>query len=106
VAPNETNVTTFAELLRVRRLISNQPQPRDAPTFLIDCDDRLDRAQVAQVVDQFPQLHRALDVPAEDDEAARLHFAKERGGFAIDLFAGHTREDQLTERSALHKVGP
>ena len=80
-----------------------KPQSRNAAAFLIDRDDRLDFAQVAQVVDQFPQLRGALDVAPEKNEAARLHAPKQFRGFRIQFLSRNSGKDQLTERIALHR---
>src|SRR5262245_10429573 len=53
VSPDQIDVVLVAQLLRVRRFASDAPESRDAPAFLIDRNDRLDVAQVAQVVDEF-----------------------------------------------------
>src|SRR5581483_512845 len=76
VAFDKIDISFFAELLRIWRLVADQSQTRHAPAFLIDRDDRLDLAQVAQIVDEFPQLRSALDISTEQNERARLHFAK------------------------------
>jgi hypothetical protein len=76
VAPDEGNVVAITELLRVRRLVPDQPQPGHAAAFLVDRDDWLDLAHIAQVIDQFPQLGRALDIAAKENESARLHPTK------------------------------
>ena len=96
VPPVVLYVALIALLLCTRRLLPDQAQTRDATAFLIDRDDRLDRAQVAQVVDQLAQLHRASDVASEEDKAARLHLAKKRGGCEVEFLARNTGEDQLT----------
>src|ERR1051326_2095128 len=46
VAPNQIDIVPVPKLLRIRRLISDAPQPRDASAFLIDCNNWLDVAQV------------------------------------------------------------
>ncbi len=94
--PNEFEIAFVAELLGVRRLLADEAETGDAAAFLVDRDDGLDRAQVAQVVDQLPQLRGALDVAAEEDEPARLHLAEEGGGGGIEFFSRDTGEDQLT----------
>ena len=102
--PNESNIALLPKLLRIGRFFADKAQTRDSAAFLVDRNDRLDRAQVAQVVDQFSQLRRAFDVATEKDVAARLHFAEEGGGGGIKFFPGNSGEDQLTRGSALHKV--
>ena len=49
--PNEFDVAFLAQLLRIRRFVPDQAQPRNPSAFLIDRDDRLDLAEVAQIVD-------------------------------------------------------
>jgi len=100
--PNECNVTAIPKLLRVRRFVSDQPQPRNPAALLIDRDDRLDLTEISQVIDQFPQLGRALNIATEENEPAGLNPAKQRRRFRIQLVARNTSENQLTERSAFH----
>ena len=76
VAPNECNIVPVAQLLRIRRLVPDQPQARDAASFLVDRDDRLDFAEIAQIIDQLPELPRALNVAAKKNESARLDTTK------------------------------
>ncbi len=94
---HERDVVLLAELLRVGRFVPDQAQTRNAAAFLIDRDDRFDVAQVAQIVDQLPQLRRARDVAAKQNVAARLHAAEERGGCGIEFRAGHAGEEELSE---------
>ena len=102
--PDEFAIALLAQLLRTRRLAPNQAQARDASSFLIDGNDWLDCAQVAKMIDQFPQLHCAFDVAAKENEASRLHLAKKRRRRGIDFLARHAGKDQLTEGIALHKL--
>lgn len=88
--------------MRIRRLVPDQPEPRHSSTFLVDGDDRLDLAQIAEVIDQLPQLHRALNVAAEKNEAAGLNPAKQRRAFRIQFVARNTGKDQLAKRSVFH----
>ena len=55
VSPDQIDIILIAQLLRVRRFVSDAPQPRDASAFLIDCDDGLDVAQLPQVVDELSE---------------------------------------------------
>src|SRR6266403_1580328 len=41
---NQLDVSFVAQLLSARRFVSNQAQPRHSATFLIDSNDRLDKA--------------------------------------------------------------
>src|SRR6266853_1893087 len=102
VAPDQFDIVFVAQLLRVRRLVADQTQSRNAAAFLIDGDDRLDFAQIAQIVDELPELGGAFDISAEKNERARLHFTEKPGRRWLELFSGHTRDDQLTERIGFH----
>jgi hypothetical protein len=102
VAPDQIDIVLLAQLLRVRRFVSDAPQSRDASAFLIDCDDGLDLAQVAQIVDELSELRRARKVTSEDNVCPRLDAAKQTGRFRIEFFSGNTRHDQLTNGIRLH----
>ena len=93
----------IAKLLRIRRLGPDQSQPRHPAAFLVDRDDRLDLAKVAQIIDQLPQLRRTLDIAAEKNESARLNPAKKRCRLRIQFVTRNTSEDQLAERCAFHE---
>ena len=97
VALDEPEVVLVAELDGVGRFVADLPQPRDAPAFLIDGDDRLDGAQVAQVVDELPQLRGRLDVSPEEDEPARLDAPEGGGGVGVEREAGDAGEEELAE---------
>jgi hypothetical protein len=60
---------------------------------LVDRNDRLDRAQIAEIVDQLPQLSCAFDVSPEDNEPTRLHPSKKRRRFGIEFSSGHAGKD-------------
>jgi hypothetical protein len=102
VAPDQIDIVFIAQLLRVRRFASDAPQSRDAPAFLIDCNNGLDVAQVAQIVDELSELRRALEVASEENECSRLHAPKQAGCFRIEFFPGNTRHDQLTKPVSVH----
>src|SRR5438067_5542328 len=65
VAPDQIDIVLVAQLLRVRRFVSDAPQPRHASALLIDCNNRLDLAQVAQIVDELSQLCPTLEIASE-----------------------------------------
>src|SRR5262249_30147247 len=44
VAPDQIDIILLAKLLRIRRFVPDPPQSRDAPSFLINRNDRLDLA--------------------------------------------------------------
>src|SRR5260221_13330168 len=46
VAPDQFDIVFVAQLLRVRRLVADQTQSRNAAALLIDGDDGLDFAQI------------------------------------------------------------
>jgi hypothetical protein len=102
VTPNECELVLIAQLLRVRRFISNQTQTRDPTTFLVDGDNWLDLAEVAQVVDQFSKLDRAGNVPTEKDEAAGLDAPEKHGRLAVQFRAGNTAKKELSQLVLLH----
>ena len=102
MTPDQIDVAFVAQLLRVRRFISDQPQSRNAAAFLVNGDNRLDLTQITQIIDELPELRGSLDVAAEEDKRSRLDAPKQVSCFRIQLFAGHTSHDQLTQRIALH----
>src|SRR6266568_3177061 len=102
VAPDQIDLLLIAQLLRVRRFVSDAPQPRHASAFLIDCDDGLDVTQVAQIVDELSKLRRALEIASEENVCPRLHAPKQTGCFRIEFFSGNTRHDQLTKPVSVH----
>src|SRR5712691_5531794 len=86
VAPDEIDIVLLAQLLRVRRFVSDAPQSRHAPAFLIDRNNRLDVAQVAQIVDELSELRPALEIASEENECSRLHASEQPGCFHIEFF--------------------
>ena len=72
MAPDQIDIVLIAQLLRVRRVVSDAPQSRDAPAFLIDREARFRRAHIAQVVAEFAKLRGCLDISPEEDECAGL----------------------------------
>src|SRR3981081_1733615 len=101
---DQLQIALVSQLLGVRRLVPNQTQTGDATSFLVDRDNWLRLAQVAQVVDQPAQLCRAFNVAAEEDEGAGVDAAKQPGRFRVELFPGPAGEDHLTRRIALHRL--
>ena len=102
--PNERYVIPITQLLRIRRFVPDQPQSRNAPSLLIDRDNRFYFAEIAQIIDQLPELSRALNVAAKQNVPTRLDATKERRGLRIQFEPGHSGKDQLTQRIALHTV--
>src|SRR5438874_235132 len=102
VAPDQIDIVLIAQLLRVRRFVSDAPQSRDAPAFLIDRNNGLDVAQVAQIVDELLELRRTLEIASEKNECPRLHATKQPSCFRIEFFSGNTGHDQLTNGVDLH----
>ena len=97
MAPDQSDIVFIAQLLRVRRFVSDASQSRDAPAFLIDRNNGLDVAQVAQIIDELSELCRALEVASEQNECPRLHVTKQPGCFRIEFFSWHASHDQLTK---------
>src|SRR5437867_10183835 len=102
--PDKIDIVLVAQLLRVRRLAADQSQARHAPALLIDGNDRLDLAEIAQIVDQLSQLRRAFDVAPEKNEPARLDAAKHFRARSIEFFSRDAAEYQLTERTVVHNL--
>src|SRR5882757_4292110 len=102
VASDQIDIVLLAQLLRVRRFVSDAPHSRHAPAFLIDRNNGLDVAHVAQIVDELSELRRALEVASEENECSRLHAPKQAGCFRIEFFPGNTRHDQLTKPVSVH----
>lgn len=104
VAANEFDVVPLAQLLCAWWLVADQAQTRHAATFLIDRNNWFDVAQITQIIDELSQLRCTPDVATEEDESARLHALKKRGGVGIELHSGNAGKDQLTEGIALHTL--
>src|SRR6478672_7993349 len=102
MAPNQIDIILVPQLLRVRRFVSDAPQSRDTTAFLINCDDGLDVAQVAQIVGELSELRPALEIASEEYVCSGLHAPKQTGCFRIEFFSGNTRHYQLTNGIGLH----
>jgi hypothetical protein len=102
MSPDQIDIVLVAQLFRVRRFVSDQAQSRDASAFLIDRDDWLDVAQVAQIIDELSQLRRALEIAAKKNLRSRLHAPKQTGCFRVEFFSGNTRHNQLPKGIGLH----
>jgi len=95
VAPDKIDIVLVRATAARSALGADQAQSRNAAAFLIDGDDRLDLAQIAQVVDQLSQLRRTFDVAPEQNEPARLDAPKHFRTGGVELFAGNTAQDEL-----------
>jgi hypothetical protein len=104
VTPDQIDVVFVAQLLCVWRLVANKAQSRDAASFLVDGNNGLDLAKVAQIIDELSKLRCALDIASEKNERPGLHAPKQAGGFRIEFFARNTGHDQLTKGNGLHWV--
>src|SRR5437870_12546118 len=100
VTPDQFYIVFVAQLLRVRRLVADQTQSRNATALLIDGDDGLDFAQIAQIVEELPELRGAFDIPAEKNERARLHFTEKPGRRRLEfiLFGRNIERDRKSTR--------
>src|SRR5690606_28121525 len=88
----------LAELLRAGRFAADEAEPGDAPALLVDGDEGFDLAEIAEIVDELPQLPGGLDVASEEDEPARLQLLEAAGGVGIEFGAGNAGEEELAER--------
>ena len=102
MTPDQIDITFIAQLLRVWWLVADETQSRNAAALLIDGDDWLDLTQVAQIVDQFAQLRRALDVASEENEPAGLDAPKQFCASRVEIFAGNATDYQLAKRIRTH----
>src|SRR5262249_1001589 len=102
VSPDKIEIVLIAQLLGVWRFVSDAPQSRDAPAFLIDCNDRLDVAQIPQIIDELSELRCTLDVASEENVCPGLHAPKQTSCFPIEFLSGNTRHYQLTNGIGLH----
>src|SRR5436305_3471124 len=105
VTANEIDVVLVAQLLGVRWLGADQTQARHASAFLVDGDDRLGFAQIAQIVDQLSQLRRALNVAPKKNESARLHAPKHFRARRVEFLPGNAAKYELAERIILVHYG-
>ena len=104
VLPDQIQVIAIPQLLGVWRLVADELQPRDPPAFLVDCDDRLDVGNVAQIIDQLPQLRRFPDVSAEKNIPAGLDFLEKACRFGIEFRSRHADEDELARIVDWHEA--
>ena len=102
MAAHERGVVAGAELGRAGRLVAHGLEPGNAPAFLVDGDDGLRVAEVAQVVEEFPQSGGGLDVAGKKDVTARLHPAQGGGGDRIEFGSGQADEEQLAGVGSVH----
>jgi len=105
VLRNEGRIALVPELLCVGRFVSDEPEPRNAPPFLVDRDDWLDRAGIAQIVDQFSELGGRFDIAAEQNKSPGLESADQGGKFGIESFARNSKQQGLAGMMGLHN-GP
>jgi hypothetical protein len=93
--PDQREVTAVAELVRVRRLVTDKLQSRNTAAFLVDGDDRLDLTDFPKVIDQLPQLSGRLDVAAKQNEGAGLNAFERRSRFRIEFETGNAGHEKL-----------
>src|ERR1700693_6284048 len=102
VSPNKIEIVLVAQLLRVRRFAADQSQTRNAAAFLIDGDDRLDLAEITQIIDQLSQLRSALAVAPEKNETHWLDASKHFRACGIKLLARNAAQNELTRWIGAH----
>jgi hypothetical protein len=93
VTLDEFGIAHVAQLNRVRRLLAEFLEPGDPASLLVDRDDRLDRTQVPEAVDQVAQLPRFLYIAGEQDKAAGIDVLDDAPGLGVERRARHA-EDQ------------
>jgi hypothetical protein len=96
MSSDECNIVLISQLLGIGWFTSDQSQSGDASSFLIDRDDRLHFAQVAEIIDQFTKPGRTLDVTAEKNIPTRLDPSEQASCFGVKLDTGDSSKDQLT----------
>jgi hypothetical protein len=105
VATDQIQIPGVAELPGAGRLVPDTCEARNAAAFLVDRDDRLNAAQIPEVVDEVAQLLGRRDVAAEENEPSRLDLAEEAGGVGIEFRAGNTNKQKLTGILGWHGEG-
>ena len=105
VAADQVQIRGVAELLGAGRLVPDTFEAGNATAFLVDRDDRLDAAQISEVVDEFAQLLGSLDIATEENEPSRLDLAEEAGGVGIEFRARNTNKKKLTGILGWHGGG-
>ena len=89
---DEIAVALFTELLGIGWLAANEAEAGNATALLIDRDEGLDLAEVAQIVDELSQLIRRLDISTEENKSSRLEFAEFSRRFRIEFRSRHAGE--------------
>ena len=94
---DQIQIAPVAKVVRIRRLVADELQPRDTPALLINRDDRLAHTHVAQGVAEFSELRGRLDVSPEEDERAGLNAAECGGGLRVEHGTRHAGHEKLAE---------
>ncbi len=102
MAAHERGVVAFAQLGRAGRFVAHGLEPGNAPAFLVDGDDGFGVAEVAQVVEEFPQPGGGLDVAGKEDVTPRLHAAQGGGGDGVEFGSGQADEQELAGLGSVH----
>src|ERR1041384_5083594 len=99
---NQIEIIPVAELLSIRWFAANQAQTRDPATLLIDRNDWLDIAEIAQIINQFSQLRGRRDIATKQNESAGLDAPEQFCCLKIEFFTRDTGHDQLTKGIGFH----
>ena len=94
---DELGVPFIAQRLCIGRFFTDEAQTGNAATLLINGDEWLDVREIAQVIDELPQLLWGFDVTTEKDVSAGLEFLETGGGFGVEGRTGNAGEEQLAE---------
>lgn len=100
--PDQVEIVTVTELLRIGRLVPDELETGDAATLLINGDDGFHITKVAQVVDQLAELRGRLDIASKENESAGLEVAIKTGSRGIEFIAGNADEQQLARVRGRH----
>jgi hypothetical protein len=94
---DEAEIRAITQLIRIRRFIANEPQPRDPAALLIDGDDGRRLRDGAEIIAQLAKLRGRLDIASKQDEGAGLQAAEGGGGLGIENGTGHAGHQKLAE---------
>ena len=72
--------------------------PPDAAAFVVDADEKIRSAEIAEIVGELSGLLGGGDVPGEEDEAARIHLTVESGILGGEFQSGNSENQQLAGR--------
>ena len=80
---------------RAGRFVADRLEARHPAAFLVDRDEWLGMAEVAQIVGELPQASGGDDVAREKHVAAGLDAPQRRGGVGVEFGARQADEENL-----------